>query len=350
MNKRKVAVCDTEDSYRVRFVTYLIQRKPGEFAIHGFSDPKLFLEALEQSKIDLAVIGRGFEGVMEILCERQIPVLLLQDTLQQYPEDSAVSLGEQPERISAVYRYQPIEVILHEMQVLLGAGSSKMGKENVFLSGLEVIGVCSPIRHEMQIPFSYTYAALLSEKKKILYVNYMEYSGFPEAFGLSSGHDMGDIVLRLRNHRLQPEMFLRSVYEEERIFYIPPFHNPESLHELNPDDISAFLEFLRDKTDFETVLIDFGNGLTGLGSMLEYCTGIYCLVKSGFYFESQTHQFLEYLQKSAAEEVTERIQLLNVPFSAKGIHGGDDIKRQLLWSEFGDYVRGYLTGEAYGEV
>mgnify|MGYP001049518654 CR=1 FL=1 len=38
------------------------------------------------------------------------------------------------------------------------------------------------------------------------------------------------------------------------------------------------------------------------------------------------------------------------PFTAKGIRGGGNMLEQLVWSEFGDYIRDYLAGDAYGEI
>ena len=46
----------------------------------------------------------------------------------------------------------------------------------------------------------------------------------------------------------------------------------------------------------------------------------------------------------------ERLQFVNLPFTAKGIRGGGNMLEQLVWSEFGDYIRDYLAGDAYGEI
>ena len=48
--------------------------------------------------------------------------------------------------------------------------------------------------------------------------------------------------------------------------------------------------------------------------------------------------------------MSERLQFVNLPFTAKGIRGGGNMLEQLVWSEFGDYIRDYLAGDAYGEI
>ena len=80
--------------------------------------------------------------------------------------------------------------------------------------------------------------------------------------------------------------------------------------------------------------------------MLETCSSIYCLIKNGFFYERRMEAFLEYLQRGQRQELCGRIQSIMLPFSAKQIRGGGDVRRQLLWSEFGDYVRQKLHGGA----
>ena len=166
MNKIAVAVCDTDREYRDRFVTYLVERKAEEYAVSAFSMPEKLLEALEEEKPDLAICGTGFEEMAERLAGAE-----------------SVTYGSVPESCRGICRYQSMEVILHEVQVmtLTGAGSRRM--ENVG-TGMEVIGVYSPICHEMQMPFSMVLAQKLSTEKKVLYVNLMEHSGMLELLGM----------------------------------------------------------------------------------------------------------------------------------------------------------------------
>ncbi len=344
MSKCIVAVCDVEDGYRCRFVAYLMERRAGEFVIHSFSDTGLFLEELKGSVYDLVILGKGFSDIEETVKSQRVPLLLLKDMMTK--EDGGNAEQGLPETISA-FRYQPMEMILHEMQVLTGKVLEQNVRKSGTIPGMEVIGVCSPVRHEMQIPFSVVAAAFLAERRKVLYVNLMGYSGFPGLFGLEGEHDPGDIILRLRNGRLPPEVFWKSVYETDRLYYIPPFVNPENLHELTLEDYEAFLLYLDERTDFDIVFLDFGEGLSRFSGMLERCTSIYCLIRTGYFFDFQTEQFRSWLESEAGTGILDRLHFVELPFSARRIRGGKSVLRQLQWSEFGDYVRGRLTGAGY---
>ena len=56
------------------------------------------------------------------------------------------------------------------------------------------------------------------------------------------------------------------------------------------------------------------------------------------------------MEQVKPDGMSERLQFVNLPFTAKGIRGGGNMLEQLVWSEFGDYIRDYLAGDAYGEI
>lgn len=98
-------------------------------------------------------------------------------------------------------------------------------------TGMEVIGVYSPICHEMQMPFSMVLAQKLSTEKKVLYVNLMEHSGMLELLGVPGECDLGEVILALRRQRLTAETLGRGIHETEWMHYVEPFDNPEDLGE-----------------------------------------------------------------------------------------------------------------------
>lgn len=345
MSKFVVAVCDTDDMYRGRFVTYLVEHEAGKVMVHSFSLPKVFLEEIERRKFDVALIGSGFYETEEILRSLEIPLLRLVDAMPESVAEQEDCFEENIAPVSKVFKYQAMEAVIHEMRIL-AAGQTIMSNEAASLHGLEIIGIYSPIKHEMQMPYSVISAVAFADKRKVLYVNLMANSGFLELFQSMGEYDIGDVIIRLRNQRLLPETFFRSVYEMNRIAYIPPFSNPEHLHELTLKDYHDFLGFIEEKTDFETVVIDFEDVGEQFAGMLKACSAVYCPVKSGYFYDCQIRQFMGYLKTAFTQETLEKIHLVEVPFSAKRIRAGNNVLEQLLYSEFGDYVRNDLMGAA----
>ncbi len=342
MRKLVIAFCDTDRLYGGRFVTYLMEHKAKEISVHAFFEPDVFLRETEKTVFDAVVLGGGFEAVEGVLLQKRLPTLRL---LEEVPTQEAGETTGQSAVL--VWKYQPMGVILHEMQALTEGISGAPGTRAVSEPGLEVVGVYSPIRHEMQVPFSLMLSSVLAKRSRVLYLNLTEQSGFSEAFHFSGEHDMGDLLFALRKGRLK-EAFQKSVYENSGIGYIPPFFNPEQLGELTPGDLRELLLFAGVQSNFEAVVIDFGDGVHPLSKMLGMCSTVYAPVKEGYFYECQKESFLSYLTKAGAEELKNAVQFLDLPFSARGIRFGGDVLEQLAWSEFGDYVRTYLEGTQYG--
>lgn len=348
MRKLIVAFCDTDEQYRSRFVTYLMEHRAKEMTVHAYSEPELFIEHLKEKKFDAVFVGNGFETARELLGEFNLPTLWLsEEPPQMVAETNNFLSAGQVNYSSSIFKYQPAESILHEMQILTGGTQAELKVNSAKHTKLEVIGVYSPVCHEMQIPFSIIFAAVMAKKRKILYINFMDNTAFTEVFGVSVEYDMGDIILWQRNNRLTKESFLKSVYEMKDISFIPPFLNPEQLREVTIEDYLGLIAFVEEKTEFEIVIADFGNGVQPLVKMLEICSSVYCPDRKGYIYECQSRHFLNYLEQVAPQLAKERIHMVDLPFLAKNIKGGGNVLEQLIWSEFGDYVRGYFTGDAY---
>lgn len=354
LRKLTVAFCDTDEVYRSRFVAYLMEHKAKEVTVCSFSEPELLLAYAKKEDYDVIILGEDCAPLERELYQGKTPVLKLVEQLPEYVAEQSLEYAAEasddpvgPYSTRAeTFKYQPVETIWHEVQVL---AAGNRGNPVAGMSWkLEIIGVCSPVRHEMQVSFSLLLAGILAEKRKILYLNLMKFSGLQQSFEFSGDCDMGDVVLRLRKGTLTRETFLRSVYETEHFSYILPFFNPEQLGEFTERDFSALLDFVRNETEFETAVIDFGMGVQSLALLLDSCSSCYCPVKKGYFYEGQMEEFFRYLEKAEKTRLRERLQLVELPFSAKGIRGGGNVLEQLLWSEFGDYVRNFLSGDGYG--
>ena len=121
-----------------------------------------------------------------------------------------------------VTKYQPMEQLLHEIYVQAGMTKREPVGVQVATHG-KVIGVVSPECHEMQELFSVMHAVNLGREQKVLYFNFLEFSGFRELFGQTGNFDFTDVVLKLRSGELTTEYFWNCVYEMSGISVILPF-------------------------------------------------------------------------------------------------------------------------------
>lgn len=334
MAKIKVAIYDDDKVYRERFTDYLMSYKSQEMELSIFTKPEYFLEKIIVDKYQLLVLGCGYEELLARVRLLQIPVLVLSEYSKDYVRES---VGIEDIQVSYTSKYQSMDVITHQMYLMTearrihGDCAWRMGEQ-------EIIGVFSPVNHEMQMFFSLLYAKNAARHDRVLYLNLLEFSGFSELFGEREA-DMSDVILQFRENKLSPECLFQFIYELEEISYISPFKNPENLKEISGQDIEALLRFINQYTDYRTIVIDFGMAVNDFVQNVAVCTKLYCLSKTGYFFESRMRQFFNYLEKTAKKEVLERIETLVIPYQAKTVCGGGNLLEQLNWSEFGDFVR-----------
>lgn len=334
MAKIKAAIYDKDKGYRERFVDYLMNYKAEEMELSVFSEETYFLNALHVDKFHLLVLGCGYEEILFRIKAMGMPILILTEYMQDYVKES---LDLEDKQIFYTTKYQSMDVITKRMQLM----TEGMWIHKMSVAGnrrLEVIGVFSPVKHEMQMVFSLLYARNIVKDGKVLYVNLMEFSGFSELFG-EQDYDLSDVMMMVRNDGYAFEDIHAYIYEMDNLAYICPFTNPENVKEVKGSDIKKLLEILAEYTDYRTIILDIGTGITDYGEILLNCNKIYSLEKRGYLFEIQIIQFYAYLEKLEGAALLERIESVEIPHQSKIVFGGGNLLERLNWSELGDFVR-----------
>ena len=334
MARIKVAIYDADKDYRERFSDYLMNFQAEEMELSVFSKEVYFFEALNVEKYQLVILGRGYENVLAIMQKLEIPILILLEESVDYMEKF---LDKVDEEIVYTSKYQSMDIITRHIYLL--AEKKKIYKEPRFgKKKLQIIGVISPIHHEMQLLFSLLYAKNLGKAEKVLYLDLLEFSGFSEMFG-ERENDMGDAILSIRNEVFSFGSFRMCIYDIENFSYISPFVNPENLKEIRIGDMSRLLMILSDYTEYDSVVLNLGNTIKDMAELLALCSKIYSLQKRGYIFDIQKKQFFSYLKKKSNYILEECIEEIELPLQAKRISSGINLLEQLNWSEFGDFVR-----------
>lgn len=348
MKQILVAVCDDDEEYLNRFAAYFRNHDIEDIVIHTFTKLEAFMQGLLTNKFQLILLGHGFEAAKEGLFPYEISILYLEEEVK--PEVDTENLvaeqqtyGKQEKK--SILKYQSAEAILHEMYFMCDQNEAGVSQRDNALQGkLEVIGIYSPVQHEMQVPFSMTLASFLAERKKVLYLNLMECTGMLEIFRLEGEQNLGDLLAKLHQNRLTEEGLRQVIYQSGELYYVPPAGNPENIYQLGVEEYRHLLGFLESNTDFEAVVIDFGSMITGFSKLLNCCHEVYCLMKAGPFYECQKTQFLKYLEAADQEILLDKIQTVYLPYSASQVVPTGGLLEQFKWSELGDLVRQYLFG------
>lgn len=329
MAKLKIALCDSDKLYCERFAAYVMRHKAKEIDLHVFWSCEQ-LDNAKQFDIILAddEMAQSFEQT-NVLC------------LSEIGKEQILRKEMSSEKI--ISKYESMDCLFHEIYVRSGHEKKQTMQEAG--NWPSVIGVCSPIGHEMQGFFSILYAACFGCDTKVLYLNFTEFSAFRQLYGKESGYDIGDLMIKIRSQTLETEYFWKCVQQMDDIFYVLPFENPENNWEITAEELKKLLLFVQQNTDFEMIVMDFGSCISSLAQILEQCSLVYLIGKEGYFYECRKIAFLEWLKKTGGDFLEEKIKEIFIPYSAKTIRMGSNVIAQLKWSEFGDFVRTCTKGD-----
>lgn len=328
MKKIRVAVCDTDNVYRERLAEYLIRKKSGQIQVYAFSGKRMLMDQQKQQPMDIVLYGTGFEPV------------------RSEPESLFIRMAEEQEEAGeegAIFKYQSAEEILRQMydyylrQRQKNLGSSHKAKE--------LAAIYSPSHCMMQTPFALAMAQILSEEKRVLYLNLGEWSGFCPWMGQEYHRDLADLLYLLSSYGGQTAGILESVvHSYHRVDYIPPMADAQLLAETEAGAYEMLLRMLVDKTEYDVVLLDFGIMVPGFFTLLEQCSHVYGVVENCPWSRLRWQQFEDSLMKQELEELAGKLECITLEVSDYHIMEEEPVVQQWVNGKLGDRARAARYG------
>ena len=184
--KKIFAICDLDEHYVVRLANYLTEKKAVPFEILAFTNLDSLAIYAGAHPIEILLISRQAlnEKVKELNIRR---ILLLSDSdefdrqLAASPDDFLHIPDEEDTASSISYpsirKFQSSENIAREVMSYYTEGRLGLSKKLQEI-GTSIYAVHSPIARCGKTLFSLTLSEILGEKKKTLYLNLENYSGF----------------------------------------------------------------------------------------------------------------------------------------------------------------------------
>ncbi len=317
MKKKNLALCDLDSDYIMKFATYLMENT--DLGVHIFTTPEGFF--VDENDYDVTILGEEFKeiagfrpkgnmGHIYFLCE---------------------SSGYESE--DYIYKYQSVDRILDEIDELkktkVSAGASIKKSDEMS----KLIGVYSPVNHELQLPFSMALGQVLRTKGKVLFIDLEEISIMPNLLGVDCERNLMDLLYEINtNQEINIENYVKGYMGFD---YIAPFINPNDISEIDEDTWSRFFEMLT-KSDYDIVVVLFGRMISGFAGLAEKLDRLYVLGKPGDYFKKGQEIFFDYLRRLSVESMVENVVL---PMSAGNLTDGTYQLEELLQGNLGVFVK-----------
>ena len=268
MKRQVIALMDSDESYAVRFMDYVNHRKNTPFEVRAFTDYGQMKQWISEHYAEILLISEDDfrKEDREIAGRAGVTVRLTGGP------------GGSGDQEPCICKYQAASAVLKEAAVIFSAGAhaEPEGSAGILKPRTKVAGVFSPVGRCGKTMFSLALAALLSETKPALYLNFESCPALPEELTEGAEYDFGDILYYLRQNSggLGARMTAAAA-ERSGICLIAPGPSPGELGGVSSAEWERLFRVLRNETHYEAVVADLGDLPFIRPEILEECDEIY---------------------------------------------------------------------------
>lgn len=333
MKKRIFAVCDQEAAYAYGLMEYIYDRQGEEFEVHAFTSVKSLCSYAREQPVAVLLISA------QAMC-REVGELSVEKVM-------ILSEGELLEELSgypAVYKYQASDSLIAEV---MGYYAEESGpKPSVkWKRRMELIGIYSPVRRTLKTSFALALGQILARDKGVLYLNLEDYAGFEGLMGKKFKTDLSDLMYFVKQGRDGILYQLQSIVQNiNNLDYIPPVFLPGDLRSVTMEEWKRLFAELSSYSSYEILILDMDGQTECLTELLDLCGRIYMPIREDGMSLAKLDQYEQVLKIQGREEILHKTRKLKLPFHSS-FGPKEQYVEQLVWGEFGDYVRGMIREE-----
>lgn len=335
MNKRILALCDSEQAFTFRLQEYLCSREDLPFEIHAFTSKEQLLVSGGDKEIELLLIAESdySPDVGDLPVKT---VIILNETGQN-------TLGEGMEQVN---KYQsPEQLVCFIMDVYMDRGAlpSKIKKG----SRTKFIGAYSPVGRSLQTSFALTLGQVLAREEKTLYLNFESFSGFENLLKKQYSADLLDLLYYYENSREKFRYKMESMMQTVNgLYFIPPVYSYQDLQEIEGCLWLEFMDAVAREEMFTYVIMDLSDCIQGLFEILRRCGLIYTMTKEDGLALAKVRQYEELLRRRYYQDVLDKTKKKSLPF-IRELPADID---QFTLSELAGYAKKAAQEDIYGRL
>ena len=354
MKKEYIAICDPDAGYAGNLAAFLNRRNTLPCEAAAFTETKSLVKMAGSGSIPVMLIS---------------PAMLTDEVKALKTTCRIILLGDDERREDAggfdqIYRYQPGDSLASKLENFCGRKKSyaedagekaaqivdnipaQRDNPQTAPMRMEVIGIYSPVGRCGKTCFGMTLAALLSERKKVCFLNLENYSGLEGIFrGYAEDRDKGDladlIYLLRRDGEIRIEEYNRILCTWKKMDYIRPVFSPEDIRDIEAQEWRSLLEALDRIGSVDVVILDIGDQIKEVQELLSLCDEIYIPIREDRFSMAKFHQFEKTLSGLEHPQIAERMEALVLPeISDEELKGS--FPEGIIHGKMGAYVRSLL--------
>ena len=272
--------------------------------------------------------------------------MLIREELPKYPVKQLVLLNESGcmrfSEVMNIDKYQEADNVKKELFKLY------VGQQEVIYPALGrsspavCIGFYSPVRRCLQTGTAIAYSQVLSEKKRVLYLNFENFAHFTESMEEEAGADLTSLLYYVDAPKDEFALHLRAIRKNVGNWdYIPPMCNGENLSVTEAGDWVKLVAKCRTLKAYDLIVLDLNDSMQGVFEVLRQCDRIYTITKTDRAARKKQERYEYLVKKKMYDDILQKTKKLQIPAMSRLPEELEDYSR----GELAEYVRRELMME-----
>jgi len=298
-----MAICSRERGYVQRFAEYANRCQASLLTVHGFTDSGEFSAYAKEHPVDILLLSEELAGELPKEKEYGNIILLSGDEYQ------ASSQTEYP----VIYQYQSCPRILRQAVEICSAQIAVVPGRVLRAEKMKRIGIYSPIGRIGKTGFALALGKEIAKKKRTLYLNLEEYSGFADLYPAVGDWTLSELMYFMKQKKPAVGWKLDGmICTLGELDYIPPLRSPVEYENIKREDWKALMDLLEKESRYEVVILDLSGAVDGWYELLEECSGVYTPVETDETAAAKLRQYEETLKLMEREQILENSKRLEL--------------------------------------
>ncbi|MCI9372568.1 MAG: hypothetical protein HFI52_04100 [Lachnospiraceae bacterium] len=310
MKQEIMAVCDLEEAYAFRMAEYINRKTPLPYALHLFTKTAELEKFVQENKTAVLLIGESAAGQLKEKPDISYVFVLREGGKSREEDYRYIDKYQKPEAV--------IREIAEQMAEVKGWDECWQESRTGQKSKLKVVGVYSPVRRCLQTSFALTMGQLLAKEHKTLYLNFECYSGFDRLLCKEFQTDMMDVLYYFRCAREKLALRLPMIVQTVNgLDFIPPGQSGLDMRNITGEQWIELLQTIEKICDYEYLILDLTDGMSGLFELLAHCFKIYTITKDDGFAMAKISQYEQALQLNELHEIADKTVKCRFPVFEK---------------------------------
>lgn len=338
MKQEILAVCDLEEAYAIRMAEYITRKMSLPYALHLFTKTAELENFLLKNKISVLLIGESAAGQLKENPDIPNVFVLWEGGKKEENNYRYIDKYQKPEAV--------IREVAEQMAEVQGWSACWPESRTEEKSKLKIIGIYSPVRRCLQTSFALTMGQLLAKEHKTLYLNFECYSGLDSMLHKEFQTDMMDLLYYFKCARDKLAIRLPTIVQNVNgLDFIPPGQSGLDMRSITGEQWLELLRAIEKISDYEFLILDLTDGMSGLFELLAHCFKIYTITKDDGFAMAKIRQYEQVLQLNALQEIADKTVKCRFPVFERL---PSDLNR-MTHGELAGYVRAIIREDLYEE-